>query len=171
MKDILKNAIPALIALIGTVLTILIGYRQWRRQQETSRDGDFRTQKQQTYKELWEKLEDVHVRLRFEDVGHEEFSSLVRDVNSYILKRGLYLEKDDQTLANQYLSKVREFTNRVAACDSTEAKEAIGLTQAIPEQVTQNVKELAKVQTETNQIREKILIRYRTVVSGDISAE
>jgi hypothetical protein len=125
MHEILKNAVGALIALIGTVLAILVGYRQWKRQQQTTREGEFRSQKQQTYKELWEKLEDVHVRLRTGAVSSDEFHCLIRDVNSYILKRGLYLERDDQQLANQYLSKVREFTDLVAECDSGDAKEPL----------------------------------------------
>jgi hypothetical protein len=171
MYDILKNAIPALIGLVGTVLAILIGYRQWKRQQDTTRVGEFRTQKQKTYKELWEKLEDVHVRLRTEFVGGDEFRSFVREVNSYILKSGLYLEKDDQALANQYLSRVREFTNLVASSGSTDAKEAIEDTALIPPGVIQNVRKLDRIQTEVSQIREEILARYRKVLIGDESSK
>jgi hypothetical protein len=171
MNDVLKNAVPALVALIGTVLAILIGYRQWKRQQETTRESEFRTQKQQTYKELWEMLEDVHVRLRTEVVESDEFSSLIRGVNSYILKRGLYLENDDQALANQYLAKVREFTNQVASSDSADAKQAVHDTETIPTKIILNVRELGKIQAEVNQIREEILVRYRKVLSGNISAK
>jgi len=171
VNDILKNAVPALIALMGTGLAILIGYRQWKRQQDTTREGEFRSQKQQAYKELWEKLEDVHVRLRTEVVGNDDFRSLIRDVNSYILKRGLYLEKDDQRLANQYLSRVREFTNLAAASDSANAKQAISDTAQIPSDVIRTVRELGNIQTEVNQIREEILVRYRKVLIGDITAK
>jgi hypothetical protein len=169
MKDVLKTAIPALIALIGTVLAVLIGYRQWKRQQDTSRENDFRTQKQQTYKDLWEKLEDVHVRLRTEVVGGDEFHSLVRDVNSFILKHGLYLEEEDQTLANEYLSKVRDFTNLVAACDSEDAKSALSATARIPPAVVRFAQESGRVQAEVNQIREELLVRYRKILRGDIA--
>jgi hypothetical protein len=93
------------------------------------------------------------------------------DVSSYILKRGLYLEKDDQQLANQYLSKVREFTELVAACDSGDAKEAVSETAEIPSDVILNVRGLGKIQTEVNQIREEILVRYRRVLLGNITAE
>jgi hypothetical protein len=171
MHEILKNAVAALIALVGTVLAILVGYRQWKRQQQTTREGEFRFQKQQTYKELWEKLEDVHIRLRTGVVSSDEFRSLIRDVNSYILKRGLYLEGDDQQLANQYLSKVREFTDLVAACDSGDAKEAVSETAEIPSDVILNVRGLGKIQTEVNQIREEILVRYRRVLLGNITAK
>jgi len=56
MSDILKNAFPAIIALLGTIVVALIGYRQWKRQQEATRGSEFRSQKQQTYRELWDQL-------------------------------------------------------------------------------------------------------------------
>ena len=170
MHEVLKNAVATLIALVGSVLAILVGYRQWKRQQQTTREGEFRSQKQQTYKELWEKLEDVHIRLRTGVVSSDEFRSLIRDVNSYILKRGLYLEKEDQQLANQYLSKVREFTDLVAACDSGDAKEAVSKTAEIQSDVIPNVRDSGKIQTEVNQIREEILVRYRRAILGNITA-
>jgi hypothetical protein len=166
MNEMLKTVIPALIALAGTILVAFVGYRQWKRQQDSSRGSDYRSQRQQTYKELWEKLEDVHVRLRTEAVGGDEFSSLVRDVNSFILKRGLYLEKDDQDLANQYMSKVREFTELVAACDSPEAKMAVNKTGAIPAAVVRYAQESGKLQSEVDAIREELLVRYRKVLTG-----
>jgi 5-methylthioribose kinase len=171
MKDVLKTAIPAFIALIGTVLVVLMGYRQWRRQQDTSRESEFRTQKQQTYMQLWEKLEDVHVRLRTEVVGGDEFRALVRDVNSYILKRGLFLEDDDQALANRYMSKVREFAGLVAACDSADLKRAFNDTEAIPPAVVRFAQESGDIQAEVNRIREKLLMRYRSVLRGDKDAK
>jgi hypothetical protein len=171
MNDVLKNAVPALVALVGTVLAILIGYRQWKRQQDATRESEFRTQKQQTYRELWEKLEDVHVRLRTDIVESDEFSSLIRDVNSYILKRGVYLENDDQALATQYLAKIREFTTQVASSDSADAKKAVQDTVIIPTKVILHARELGKIQAEVNQIREEILVRYRKVLSGNISAK
>jgi hypothetical protein len=171
MNEALKNAAPALIALVGTVLAVLVGYRQWKRQQDTTLKNEFRIQKQQTYKELWEKLEDVHVRLRTELVGNDEFNSLVRDVNSYILKRGVYLEDDDQVLANRYLSKVREFTSLVAGGKSAGAKRALQITEEIPIELVRMVQDLDKVQTEVNQIREEILVRYRKALSGNNSSK
>ena len=171
MNDVLKNAVPALVALVGTVLAILIGYRQWKRQQDATLRSEFRTQKQHTYRELWEKLEDVHVRLRTELVGNDEFNSLVRDVNSYILKHGLYLENDDQALANRYLSKVREFTSLVTGGKSARTKKALQNTEEIPIGLVRLVQDLDKVQTEVNQVREEILVRYRKVLSGNISSK
>jgi hypothetical protein len=170
MSDILKNAFPAIIAFLGTVIAVFVGYRQWKRQQDTTRTGDFRTERQKTYKELWEKLKDVHVRLRTKAVATEEFRSLLRDVNSYILQHSLYLEKDDHHLANQYLAKVRDFTSLVATCSSTPAKIAVEDTADIPPEVVKSIAEMAKAQKDVDQIREGIVARYRKVLSGEVIA-
>jgi len=165
MSDILKNAFPAIIALLGTIVVALIGYRQWKRQQEATRGSEFRSQKQQTYRELWDQLENIHVRLRTKKVAREEFHSLLRDVNSYILKHGLYLESDDQQLADQYLSKVREFTDLITASHSEDAKTALHSTGQIPPQVIQTVRNLERINSELNQIRQQIIERYRKEAS------
>ena len=69
------------------------------------------------------------------------------------------------------LAKVREFTNRVASSDSADAKKSVHNTGAIPPNVILHLRELGKIQTEVNQIREEILVRYRKVLSGNISAK
>ncbi len=43
MSDALKNAFPAIIALVGTIIAVFVGYRQWKRQQETTRTSDLRS--------------------------------------------------------------------------------------------------------------------------------
>ena len=40
MDDLSKVAPPALMALIGTSVTTFIGYRQWKRQQGTTRQAN-----------------------------------------------------------------------------------------------------------------------------------
>lgn len=37
MSDALKNVFPAIIALVGTIIAVFVGYRQWKRQQDTTR--------------------------------------------------------------------------------------------------------------------------------------
>jgi hypothetical protein len=89
----------------------------------------------------------------------------------YILKHGLYLENDDQALANRYLSKVREFTSLVTGGKSARTKKALQNTEEIPIGLVRLVQDLDKVQTEVNQVREEILVRYRKVLSGNISSK
>lgn len=81
MIETLKIIVPATIALLG----IVVGYYQWKRSQVQKRYDAFVDENRTTYRELWNKLEDVHVKLRTNDVTLESFRNLVTDVNSFIL--------------------------------------------------------------------------------------
>src|SRR5512136_2849213 len=99
MEDILKNSVPAIIALLGTLIAVLIGYRQWSRQQKKEGKLKYQTDRKEAYEKLWQLLEQIHVQVRTDSVGKHEFDTLVREVNTFVLKSGLYLEKEDSVLA------------------------------------------------------------------------
>ena len=164
MEDILKVAIPAAIALIGTIVTVLIGYRQWKRQQEVSRYSTIFTEKQSAYKELWDKLESVHIKLRTEEVSLTEFNDLVREVNSYILRNGLYIEEKDRRLSSQYLKAVFKMKEVIAKSGDDEAETAMHLTDLGPDEVT--AKEILSVMRAVDESRNLILERFRKVIGG-----
>src|SRR5690242_6678559 len=115
MSDSTVQAIiPALIALLGTLLTIAVGIWQWRKQtQSQQRSTPFNTDKQAAYKALWENLESSHVKVRVENTNAADYKKIVQDINSFILKQSLYLDEADRTLANTYLSKLQAFANFV----------------------------------------------------------
>ena len=166
MNEYLKIILPASIALIGTIITIVIGYRQWRRQQESSRRATFFTEKRSAYKGLWEKLEEVHIKLRTEEVSISEFNGLLRDVNSYILKQSLYLEPQDQALSNQYLKTVRRYAEIVLGSGNEEAIEEMAVTG--PGLPIETVKEFRALHEERDRIRNRIIERFRTIITEDI---
>jgi hypothetical protein len=164
----LKVILPALIALAGTLVVALIGYRQWRRQQTATREEDFRKQQKETYKELWNKLEDVHVKLRVEDVPKEDFRSMTREVNTYVLKNSLYLDKKDQELANDYLSQVRRFVEIVESSGVEAAMETLNDTGFLTANVCRCVRELSYSQNEMEKVRDALIARYRKVLRGEV---
>src|SRR3982750_1927023 len=125
MSEVLKVAIPATIALIGTIITVFLSYRQWRRQQDASRSATYVTERQSAYKQLWLKLEEVHLKLRTDDVNETEFRALVLDVNSYILRNSLYLDDDDRELSNEYLRGLRRMKEIVRESNDQEAQIAM----------------------------------------------
>jgi hypothetical protein len=170
MTETLKVVIPACIALVGTIITVVIGYRQWKRQQDASRYGTFITKKHSAYQELWEKLEEVHIKLRTEEVGLNEFKDLLREVNSYILKHSLYLEEEDRSLSNQYLKAVYGLKKIVMASGDEGAEEAMITTANIPLRVTQNAKEIRRAVSEVEEIRNSIITRFRKIVGGGLSS-
>ena len=167
MKDMLKVILPALIALIGTLVVALIGYRQWRRQQTNAREDEFRKQQREAYKGLWDKLEDVHVKLRVDTVPKEDFRAMTRDVNTYILKNNLHLETEDRELANQYLDRVRKFVEIVESSGVEAAMQTLENTGILTADVCRNIRELDESQTDMEKIREALIERYRKVLKGE----
>ena len=106
MSDLIKVAIPGTITLLVAVVGALIAYRKWKVEQERSRTADFRESQKAAYKELWDRVEDVHVQIRTKEMTRAEFSTLVRDVNSFLLKREIYFDDDLRGLVNEYLTTV-----------------------------------------------------------------
>lgn len=166
MNEYLKIILPASIALIGTIITILVGYRQWKRQQVSSRSATFLAEKQSAYKALWEKLEEVHIKLRTEEVGISEFNGLLREVNSFVLKQSLYLEPQDHILSNQYLKTVHRLAEIVLASGDEEAQEEMALTG--PGLPYETIKEIKSLFDEVDRIRNSIIERFRTIIAGDM---
>lgn len=166
MGDYLKIVLPALIALIGTIIAIVAGYRQWKRQQASSREESFFAEKRTAYKGLWEKLEEVHITLRTEEVSRSDFNQLVLGVNSYILKHALFLDEKDQDLSNQYLQAVRRLKEAIAASNDERAEEAMSTSMAIPRDVIDDAQDIRAKADEVDLIRNSILERIRNIISG-----
>lgn len=157
MNDVLKVLIPATIALLGTILTIVIGYRQWKRQQ----DAPFVSAKQSAYKGLFEKLEEAHIKLRTEEVDLNKFRDLVRDVNSYILRNSLYLDERDRTLSNTYLDALYRFKEIVMESGDEDTEQAMTDTRAIPTKVSNIARELRDLAFDIEVTRQIIVKRCR----------
>lgn len=167
MTDILKVVIPATIALLGTILTVVFGYRQWKRQQEASRRGAYVAEKQSAYKELWVKLEDVHLKLRTDEVSEQDFRKLVLEVNSYILRQSLYLDEYDRELSNQYLRAVRRMKDAVLEHGDEESEFAMVDSLRMPPEVITFAKEYRESIRQVDQIRGALIERFRTIISGN----
>jgi hypothetical protein len=145
---------------------VVLGYRQWRRQQETTRFSTFVIEKQSAYKGLWEKLEDVHIKVRTEEVSQAEFNVLLREVNSYILRHALYLNDEDQVLSNEYLRMVFRFKEVLMNSVPPEAQEYFFLTvEALPQSLAHEATELRSLGRETDRIRKSIISRCRDVIA------
>lgn len=166
MRDLLKVGLPALIALLGTILTAFLGYRQWKKTQQASRQANFLQEKQQTYKALWEMVENVHVHLRTKEAEPKQFREMLTEVNSFILQKSIYLDPDIHQWTNEYLNCVRDLKAAVAASGNPAAQQdfavtAIGLPADSP-----SLRELAVLMEKTTDFRDRILGRCRDVLAG-----
>lgn len=167
MDDVFKVAIPAALALVGTFITVAIGYYQWRRKQDLASYGNFQSEKGAVHKELWQMLESVHVKLRVDTVSRDEFRALLREVNSYILKHSLYLDAQDRILTNQYLDSLWELKQLITQSGDKEAEREWYDTRPIPFEVLERVREIRRAQDEVNRTREELIRRFRKAIGGN----
>ena len=82
MQEILKTSIPALIALAGVLIGLIVAYRRWHIERRDSSSADYRRDRRSAHKDLWERVEDVHVRLRAKDLSKAEMKRLIREFTS-----------------------------------------------------------------------------------------
>ncbi len=160
--------IAALIALSGTLTVAYLGYRQWKKQNDSNRRADFLNEKQAAYKALWEKLEDVHVRLRTEDVDRAGFQVLLRETNALILKKQLFLEEEDRQLSNEYLKAVLNYTEIIRASDDDDARESMVTTGPLPRAVFEMAENIREATQEMDRLRDVILQRFREILGGTL---
>jgi len=166
MQELLKIGLPALVALVGTILTVIVGYRQWKKQQEASRQANFQQEKQQAYKTLWEMLEEVHVNLRTKESGQAKFRGMLTEVNSFILRKSIYLDADVHEWSNDYLKCVRDLKEFIASSGNDAAEASFRNTEALPPSVMERAKDLAILQQRATDARDRILNRCRSVLKG-----
>jgi len=118
MTELLKVMVPAILALIGTLVTVLIGYKQWKRQQETTWQGKFQSDRQVAYQLLWELVTGVENNIRDSRVPDRARLDLrLMEVNRFILENSLHIDNADGTAAIQYLQDYYELgtLNQVAS--------------------------------------------------------
>lgn len=175
MNDFLKVAIPASIALLGTLIVAFLGYRQWKKQQDVSRYGSFLTDKQTAYKTIWEKLEEIHIRFRAKNITQAEFDKLLHSVNAYILKQDLYLEADFKETANQYLEKMYSLHKLIKTSGDETIKRdwAISIavmvkTDEIEESLVGQAREIRRLQYDVTELRNEIILHCRKIIGGSL---
>ena len=83
----LATVIAAVVAVAGTIVSIVIAQRRWTRERREARFGKFEADQQDIYKELWDKIEEVNVALRRERVDESGFGKLVADLKAEALRK------------------------------------------------------------------------------------
>jgi hypothetical protein len=165
MPELLKTILPACIALVGTILVAIVGYRQWKRQQELARYGSFLSERQSAYKRLWERLEAAHLYVRTEAFEREVFQELLRAANVHMIVEGLLLRDGEKERVNRYLQAL-EVLGRCLASEAAgrareEARETLYATGAIPPAVLRAVKGLESAWAAVEAERTDLIARFR----------
>lgn len=159
------DVIGPLLALLGTVLATLVGYRQWKRQQDSTRTAEFVAEREKAYKELWQKLEAVHLSVRLDTFQPEKFDGQVRAVNIHVIERALYLDQEVQRQVSDYMSALRNLGQLLKDANAKEAKKDAAITGAIAPDVLGRVQGLGEAYTAVDQRRNMLISNFKKVLS------
>ncbi len=115
-----------LIALAGVVAGLWLGQRQWKAEQARKDAEEAREQRdtfieneRRAYSGLWELTARTQEEMRgaLEALTPQRFSGLLADLNAYMLREGLYIERQDRFLTIEYLFWVNEYFRILATSD------------------------------------------------------
>jgi len=188
MQQIIDTSLPALIALLGTVLTVLVGYVQWKRERSSERHSIFHKEKRAAYITLWSKLEDLHIKIVTRSVSPDVFEKHLVDINTFVIKSSLYLSSSDAQLATKYVETVYRMKKTINEKGNQTVQRRVTNTSVLvrpPKTVQERIREIAKsigvlarqkdeqvvvedVIKEANFIRSKLIGRFQKVLKGYI---
>ena len=166
MNDLAKVALPASIALLGTVIGLVFAYRQSRRRGQDDAQAAYGTDRRAAYKALWEHLEAVHAYARSLKVDPREFDTMVREVNLQVLRTEVYLESDERRLVDNYLRHLMQLGTSAAALSlsSPTAEREVYLTGEPV--MTPEASDFLAVLESVEHEREVLLERFRAALTG-----
>ena len=166
----LATIVAAVIALIGTLAGLRVGYRRWSEERKAQRSEKFEAERRDIYKGLWDRVEEVNASLRRNRVDDVGFSELVADLNEFMIRNGAHLDDSDQHLVNLYVAAVKRFDEVVRAAASEDAKVPYGQTMSIPPEVVSRLQALGEAQDRVSRLRNELLAKVRSIVSGGAAA-
>jgi len=133
-------------------------------QADVSRRSALQEDQARAYKELWEMLEDVHVRLRGKPAKSSQFSQQLRDINAFAMKNGLLIDEVDRASATSYLEAVRDYCNIVRESGDEGAIADLEETSYITGEALERLRQLGLAQEKVQVLRSQLMDRFRSVI-------
>jgi hypothetical protein len=165
IASILPVLIPALLTFVAALIATTVGYRQWRKQHTFERAKGFFDARAAAYKELWDRLETIDLRLRQIDVLDDEFDDAVRDLNAFVLRSEIYFEPGIRARVKSYYDSAREVSRIVHSYPVEELRRERGITEegAIAGADMQEISEALRT---ADAARVAIMAEVRTNIGG-----
>lgn len=156
---------PAL-ALLGTGFGLWLGHRRWSIERHDERGKALRQGRQDAYAALWDVVQKTHATARTttEELTRDNFTLVLQEVNTFILRNGIYIDDDDYDLVNRYLWEVYEFV-RIARSDPLTSEDVATTARLPPEhirRVDRLVTHCTNMENHVNQLR----ARVQSVLAG-----
>ncbi|MEC3919410.1 hypothetical protein [Nocardia sp. CDC160] len=160
---------PAM-ALVGVLAGLWVGEHRWRREQARLDSAKFKGLQQDAYLELWGVVEEVQLKMRaaLEELGPETFSGLLTDVNSFVIRHGVYIEDSDRQLVLEYLFWLNEYLRLLAK--SPRGRELIELTA--PHGISAwdfggRLELIGELENRINRLRDQLRERIKQIVGAE----
>jgi hypothetical protein len=166
VKEYLAPILVALIALAGTIAGLWVGYRRWLEDKRVAAATGFHAGRQAAYRQLWEKVERLNVDARIEQIPQQDYSKRIAEINAFMLTSSVYIDDSDRKAVNSYIQAAHRFHEVIRSCEIEGANVELGDTAIIPNEVLQQSKALLESQKSALGLRETLLQRVRSVVSG-----
>lgn len=166
MGILIPVIITAVAGLVGTGITLWYQSRQTKKKASQEGSDQFVLERRAAYKELWERAEGIHAAMRTDEGAPADFNKLLADLNTFIMKQSLYIERADWQLANEYLEAVKRYRKIMDQAGTDEMKEAMSSTAADLPTGGVNIQEVLKANQEVERIRDQMLEKYRGILSG-----
>ena len=127
----------------------------------------YSAERRAVYLRLWEMLEEVHVKIRTDSLGRQEFDELITTVNAFSLKNSLHLDKAHSAAAAEYLQHVFRLSQLVAQSRDKRIQESWNITADLPADTLEEYQELRTAWGEVDRTREKLIAEFRHVLQGE----
>lgn len=171
--ELFLAALGPVLGLLGIVLGVWIGHRQWQRDFAKKNAESFESHLREAYFGLWDVVEDAHLKMRaaLDGLTPEVFSGFLADVNNFMIKHGLYIQRDDRLLVLEYLFWTNEYLRILAQSPRGRALIEISLAAADwdgPDnrEFGTQMGVLSEVQERAQALRNRLRDRIREVVGG-----
>jgi hypothetical protein len=184
MDDTLKILVPSVLAFIGSLAAIIVSYRKWRYEQRSTKLESFEQERRTVYKELWERVEEIHIRLRVGgNLERDDFDKLIQSTNVFMLKNSIYLDDGVHALVNDYLQSNKKLEDCLAQLPGSpsigdgsgtsmptesaarEIKKRRHIT-AISIPVPKELRQVYGAHSQVNELRKRLEGRIRAVLVG-----
>lgn len=103
--ELVLGVLGPVLGLLGVGLGVWIGHRQWERDFAKKNAESFESHLRDAYFGLWDVVEDAHLKMgsALDELTPEVFSGFLADVNNFMIRHGLYIQRDDRLLVLEYL--------------------------------------------------------------------
>ena len=132
----------------------------------SDRAKSYKDKRQEAYEGLWEVVQTAHLRMRqsLTEGFSDGISAFLVDVTSFGWKNGIYIDDEDQALAQEYLFMVYEFLRLVVQHEV--AKDWVATTASLPRDVPRTLRAMQVAQDKADELHAQLAGRVRAVLAG-----